>query len=410
MNPDKYISNFSLKLYILFQRMPFLRRCKIFMFYIDTILLLFIKKPKHIHNNKKQILVTYNFAFGDGIIWLCSAKHIREIYPKNEYDITLICQKGLNQLYEKENIFDRVIPFDLTKSTFNLKVRFKLFKLLREKYYDIVLDPIGAAECTTNVFMCRATVAKEKITILDTTLKLKLCPKWLIKSVYTKIIKVDRPNLSLIEFYAEFFRGLGMKNFKVALEKPVDMASDLDIPDKYFVIFPSASTYLKCWPIDRYVELTKKIYKKTGLMLLLCGTEKDRKIIDEYKEYLKNQVPYCDIVGKTKLLEFINIIKRASLVVTNDTSTYHIAVVCEVPVAIITGGYTYNRYVEYKFSKDNNYKKPCIVVNKMPCFNCDNRCPYLTKNDRIWPCLDKITISYAWDKIEKLIEENGIGR
>lgn len=410
MKSDKYISNFSLKLYILFQKNPFLRKFKIVMFYIDTILLLFIKKPKPIENKKKQILIIYNFAFGDGVIWLCSTKKIREIYPSDSYEITLICQNGLNYLYEKEEIFDRIIPFNLTAATFNLKIRYILYKLLRSRYYDIVLDPIGVAECTTNVFMSHALVAKEKITILDTTLKKKLCPQWLINSIYTKIIEVKKTNLSLIEFYAEFMRGLGLKDFSVSFEKPLSIPTTHDLPKEYFIIFPSASTYLKCWPIDRYADITKKIYQKTGMKLLLCGTEKDKDIIEQYKIILNNEVPYCDIVGKTKLLEFVDIIKKASLVVTNDTSTYHIAAVSEVPVAIIAGGYTYSRYVKYDFEGKKEFKEPCIIVKKMPCFDCDNRCPYINNKSKIWPCLDQVTSNYAWGKIEKLIEDNHIGR
>ncbi|MFA5407247.1 MAG: hypothetical protein WC343_00580, partial [Bacilli bacterium] len=253
MKSDKYISNYSLKLYILFQRHPFLRRLKILMLFIDSVLLILIKKPKQQENIKKQILVIYNFAFGDGVIWLCSAQKLKEIYPSSEYEITLICQKGLHYLYENQHFFDQIIPLDLTSATYNIKSRYKLYKKLRTRRYDIVLDPIGVAECTTNVFMSQAVVAKEKISILDTTLKIKLCPQWLIKRIYTKIIEIKKPHLSLLEFYAEFIRGLSKSNFPVSLYKPIGEKLRLKVPRKYFVIFPSASTYLKCWPLENYV-------------------------------------------------------------------------------------------------------------------------------------------------------------
>lgn len=409
MKSDKYLPNIFIKLNAFLQKHQILRKLKILSFFIDFFLLIFIKKPKEIKHAKKQIILVYNLALGDSIVWLCSLKEIRKLYPKKDCEITLICQKGIHQLFEKKIFFDNVLPFNFTESTINLKKRFHVFKLLRKKYYDIMLDPIGVAECTTNVFMSRAIVAKEKVTILDRTLKISTCPKWLVKSIYTRVIEINKPNLSLIEYYSEFVRELGLKNFKVSFEKPISLKPNLKLPNKYFIIFPSASTYLKCWPIERYVELTKKIYKKTGLILLLCGTDKDKSIIDKYKELLNNEVPFCDIIGKTKLLEFIDVIKKASLVITNDTSTYHIAVVCEIPVAIIVGGYTYNRYVKYNFERKKEFKTPCIVVNKMPCFDCDNRCPYIENKSKIWPCLDKVTIGYAWKKVEVLIDDNHLG-
>lgn len=404
MKKEKYISNFSLKLYNLCQRIPFLRYLKVLLYFSDAVLLFFIRKPKYKKRKKKEVLVIYNYAFGDGVIWLCSGRQLRKLYPKEQYNITLICQKGIHSLYENENIFDKVIPYNLTKATFNLKIRFELFKLLRENFYDLVLDPIGVAECTTNVFMSRALVSKEKITILDQTLESYLCPKWIYNKIYTKVINVNVKNLSLLEFYAEFIRGLGLKNFEVKFDKIKINKFKVELPKEYYIIFPSASTMLKRWPVERYAEIIHRIYKKTKLPILFCGTNSDVNSINELKA-LVSDVPQYDIVNKTTLLEFIEVVKRAKFVITNDTSTYHIAVTNEVPVTIITGGYTYDRYVKYNFKNMNKYLKPYIVTSELKCFNCDNKCKLLKKNDKIWPCLDKVTIEKAWDTINQMLED-----
>ncbi|MBQ8891795.1 MAG: glycosyltransferase family 9 protein [Bacilli bacterium] len=401
---ENYMSNFSLKLYNICQKYPIFRSFKVILYFVDAVLLLFIRKPKKVEQKKKEIFVMYNYAFGDGVIFLCSFRHIRELYPNSDYNITFICQKGLQSIYEDANIFDEVIPFNLTGATFNLKERFKLFKILRSKRYDIVLDPIGANECTTNVFMSRALCSYEKITILDKTISKQLCPKWLYKKIYTKIIEVNTPNLSLIEFYSEFLRGLGLNEFKVKLEPFKSRKIDIKLPEKYYIVFPSASTLLKRWPVERYAAIVKKIYEKTKMPILFCGTKSDLASIEELKELIAD-IPYYDIVGQTNLLDFIEVIKRAQFVITNDTSTYHIAVVNEVPVAIITGGYTYDRYVSYEFEGNNNFRKPYIIVNKMPCFNCDNRCVKLSTGNGLWPCLNDITVDYAWSIIEKMIDK-----
>ena len=401
---DNYISNFSLKLYNICQKYPIFRKYKILLYFIDAILLLFIRKPLKTKNSKKKVLIIYNYAFGDGIIFLCSFKHIRKIYPKKEYTISLICQKGLQSIYENTSIFDEVIPYDLTKSTFSLHERFNLFKLLRKKYYDVVLDPIGANECTTNVFMCRAISAAQKITIIDTTIDKKLCPPWMYKKIYSEIIEVKEKNLSLISYYAEFIKGLGLKDFKVKLEHTPSRKITINLPKEYYIVFPSASTLLKRWPIDRYAQIIRRMYQKTKLPVLFCGTSNDLNSINELKSKISD-IPQYNIVGKTNLLDFIEIVKRAKYVITNDTSTYHIAVTNEVPVAIITGGYTYNRYVLYDFPDADKYKKPYIIVNQMPCFNCDNRCDKLKDGNGLWPCLDKITVDYAWKIISKMIDK-----
>lgn len=404
-NKQNYSSSFSLKLYNLCQRFPFLRKLKVLLYFVDGLALLFIKKPKYIKRKKREILVMYNYAFGDGVIWLCTARELRKIYPKKDYKITLICQKGINSIYENEKIFDEIIPFPLTKATFDLKTRFSLYKLLRKKYYDIVLDPIGVAECTTNVFMSRALVAKEKITLLDATLDKYLCPKWLYKKVYTKIIEIKESNLSLLEFYAYLIRGLGRPDYEVELHKINVKKINVDLPNEYYIIFPSASTHLKRWPIDRYASIARKVYEKTKLPILFCGTNSDLDSINELKKLIKD-IPSYDIVGKTTLLEFIGVIKKARFVITNDTSTYHIAVTNEIPVTLISGGYTYSRYCEYNFKNKDKYLRPYLAMSNDKCFNCDNVCKYLKSRDKVWPCLDKVTVDMAWNVIEKMIDEN----
>ena len=397
-----YQSSFSLRLYRLFQRNSWLRYLKIAYYFIDACLLVFIKKPRGVTGNKKKIFIIYNYAFGDGVIWLQSMMNIRLLYNQEDYHITLICQNGLHHLYVNAGVFDRVIPFDLTRATFDLKMRFRLFKLLREEYYDLVLDPIGVSEFTTNVFMARALCAREKKTLKDITLPSYL-PTFIAKQIYTEIFFLNKPKTSLIEYYAYFLKMLGLKDFYVGFESVYTGTVSIEVPDEYFIVFPSASTEMKKWPLERYAELIEKVYHEVGIPVLFCGTHSDAPEVNRLKELV--DIPFVDIVAKTSLLEFIAVIHKAKFVITNDTSTYHIALANQVPVAIITGGYTYSRYVGYQFERMEEFKKPYIVVHQMDCFDCDNRCKILSKSDQLWPCLEKITVEDAWIVVKKLIND-----
>ena len=111
------------------------------MYFIDWILLFFIKKPRKKESSKKKVLIIYNLALGDTVVFSCALKNIRKMYPKEEYEVIIACQKGLNKIYEKLELFDKVIPLDFMKAAVNLKERYLLFKKLREEYYDIIIDP-----------------------------------------------------------------------------------------------------------------------------------------------------------------------------------------------------------------------------------------------------------------------------
>ena len=193
-----YISSTFRKFVGLFQKNLLLRKMKVIMYYFDEVLLFFIKKPKYIKSKKKKVLLIYNLAFGDGVIFRCSAKNIRKVYPKNHYEITLLCQKGIDSLYKNDDLYDKIIPIDYNKSTINIKERFKNFKILRKYAYDIILDPIGIFEWTTNILYTKAAVGNEKIGLIDINTK-QYCNKNKINKIYDNIVKIEKPNLSLIE-------------------------------------------------------------------------------------------------------------------------------------------------------------------------------------------------------------------
>ena len=221
------------------------------------------------------------------------------------------------------------------------------------------------------------------------------------KKIYDKIIEIHNEKITLIEHYYEFFNKLTNNKFNISFIDLPSKEVEMDIPKEYFIIYPSASSKLKKWPIDRFAKIAQKIVDKTGLPLILCGTKVDKEDNDKLKQLVPG-IEILDFTDKTQILEFIGIIKNAKFVITNDTGIYHISVISQVPVTIVAGGYTYNRYMKYEF--ENNYKKPYVVIEKQQCFNCENRCKYTKEMNAIWPCLDKITVDQAWKVIENMID------
>ena len=399
MENNKYINDRFVKTNNAMLKSRKLKKIKSIMYYVDRNLNIYVRKPKKQDNNKKRVLIVFNLALGDGVVFLCAIKNIRKLYPEKDYILDIACQKGLESIYTNIGIFDTIIPLEFTKGTVSVKERYNIIKRLNNNYYDLVLDPVGANECSTNVLMTRNAKAEKKIGAIMEMLP-RSCSKHIIKKTYNEIKKIK--SKSLIEQYYEFFYDKYNVEF---IDLPCEKVN-LDIPEKYYVLFPSASTELKRWPMDRYVEIVRRIYKKTKLPLLICGTNSDKKSYDELRELIKyDNIPIIDVLGKTNLLSFFEIIKKAQFVITNDTSTYHIAVISQTPVAIIAGGYVYDKYILYDFKGKEKYKRPYVIVNKMKCFNCYNECSTVNEGHGVWPCLYKISVDYAWKIIEKMIEK-----
>lgn len=273
-----------------------------------------------------------------------------------------------------------------------------MLKQIRKNSYDIAIDPIGCEECSPNVYFMNAVSAGKKIGIISATDKEIQCPKWLRKRIYTDIIYNPTKNLHKVKYYTYFwskYSGMNLKPKLIQFSYPYQRA-----PEHYFIVFPSASTEIKRWAVENYVEITKKVFQQTKYPLVLCGTEQDREIVNKFVAELKEEVPYINLIGKTSIKEFIGLIGKADLVITNDTSTYHIAVMQKRKTCVITGGYVYDTFINYQ-CEEYGYPKPEIVYQKKPCMNCYNKCIY--KVETMYPCVSENTVEEVWKAVQRLV-------
>ncbi|MDD5867413.1 MAG: glycosyltransferase family 9 protein [Lachnospiraceae bacterium] len=376
-----------------------LQRIRSLFFVIDSAILLTLKKPKK-KTGKKKVLIVYNMALGDGIMFYGVSQYLREIWPTEQYELTIACQKAFKDLYIARGIYDKVLPLDFTGATINLKKRRDLFRLLRSEYYDILLDPVGSEECTTNIFASRAACSDKKIGVVNRALPQQLSNKKR-RSIYTDVIELEQENMHLIQYYAEIMKRLGANDCVASPASLPEIKPPVKLPEKFFIVFPVASMDVKKWDVKNYAYIAKKIQEETGLPLVICGTEHDRPSIEEMLSYIPD-ITYVDVIGKTNIIEFTSVIGKAEYVVTNDTSAYHIAVARGVKTFMVCGGYTYDRYAHYQYAS-LGYRDPYLITKHMDCYNCNNHCIY---NDfKVFPCIERVTKEDAWDVISHVINE-----
>ena len=375
---------------------------KYLVYFLDRILCIFIKKPKKDLNAKKQVLILANLGLGDAMNFLSVAEKYRKAYPKDKYEITLYVSNHLDELMKKETDFDNVELVPFNQIVTDIKKRINLIKKIRKTYYTAVIDIMGVTGCTPSMYLMAIAVAEEKISIINKAYS--ICPKFFCKRIYTKLIEINNKEITNIEYYHYLANELfNIKDDTIKFHKIKEIELKIDLPKEYYIVYPSASLDKKKWEYEKYAELIEKIYVETKLPVVFCGTNSDIKDVEEVTKNIKT-AKYINILGKTSVLEFIEVIRRAKFVITNDTGAYHIALGLEVPVSIITGGYTYDGFVTYNF-KNNPYKKPYIITNKRECFNCNSNCKYLEKGQEKWPCLQAVTVDYAWKIVEKMIDD-----
>ncbi len=108
--------------------------------------------------------------------------------------------------------------------------------------------------------------------------------------------------------------------------------------DKIFVGINPGAAYgpAKCWPVERYKELAKRLLNLSkDIYVLVFGTASENNVGREIRAVNLERV--FNLCGKTTLMEAICTISMLNLMVTNDSGLMHIAAACNIPIVAIFG-------------------------------------------------------------------------
>ena len=299
----------------------------------------------------KRILIIKPSALGDIILALPALSALRRSFPNAR--ISWFVRPEFAPLITGHPYISDIILFDrkqLSKwwcepKSFNA-LR-SLVKQLKTGRFDLVFDFQGLFRTG---YFSRVTGCKRRFGMAGA--------RELAHLFYTDKISQDASSIHLVDYYLKMAAAAGAKQVEEEFKLPEDAgaAEQIDkllksqgVNGKYAVIVPGAAQVNKRWPIERFRELAGKIDERFGLSVVATGTQGER----EYIEAIGKRV--INLAGKTTVRELIPLMKKASLVVSNDTGPGHIAAALGVPMVMIFGPTNPARVCPYK-------RPECVVA------------------------------------------------
>lgn len=384
-------------------KFPGLQKIRLIFYFFDSLILFFIKRPKkNINARKEKIIIFFTHGLGDCAMFCSAIDYIKESFPEDKYELTLSCNSNYTDLFK--NKIKKILSVDYQKTSINPLYRIKFLKKMREEYWDIAIDPFSCDECFPNVFAMNAICAGKKTGALITQRKKYQCPKWLRNKIYDEIIFIKEPNLHKNKHYALFFSELTKKKIKPVIQK-IKFNRTMALPEKYIVVYPSASVDAKRWPVERFAEITKRIVEKQKYTVVCLGTKNDEDITEEFINKITPFASVKNFVGKTSVMQLVEILGRADMVLTNDTSIYHLTIGTGTKVCVVSGGYAYNTVLNYSsedYGKEINSRIK-IMAHKSECMDCNNLCN--KKFKKCYPCVEEVSVNEVWQAVNQLLGE-----
>ena len=343
---------------------------------------------------KEGVLLVRLDLIGDFVLWLDSAQAYRHLYPNKK--ITLVVNSACADLAMTQPHWDEVIGVNVQRLRTDFGYRLRTLIRLRWRNIAIAIQPTFSRELIGDLAL-RSTRAPERIGYTGDTNNILATQKAQTDSWYSKLI-VNEPSCTMeLNINAHFVRELGYNDFLSdvpVLARTTTLSTNLRFSKPYVVIAPGASWQPKMWPIDNFAELIRQLGSQFDIQFLLCGDKNDYALCDTLAQKVRLD-NLTNLAGKTSLSELVEIIRSATLVISNDSSSVHIAAATGTPVVCVLGGGHFGRFLPYKIEHSIRAPLPVILVNQMVCFGCRWLCKFTPLHENVVPCISNVTLHDA---------------
>lgn len=326
-------------------------------------------------------------AIGDFVLWLDSAKHYRQAFPQQH--LTLIANSIWADLARQLPYWDEVIAIDVRRLLRHPWYRWQTLHRIRAAGFDIAIQPTFSRVLLQGDSVLRATGARQRIGSTGDLSNISTQDKATGDSWYTRLIPTSQATMTELERNAEFVSELTGRVIEATLPAiPALNITQRHMPDSaFFIVVPGASWTGRQWPVINFIQATQLIAEKYGLLPLLCGSAAERDLCQQLADGLT--VSCQNLAGETSLPELVELIRKATLLVSNETSAIHIAAAVATPSVCILGGGHYGRFMPYPPPSGEH---SLAATHRMSCYNCNWKCNQPHTLGEAMPCIAHIKV------------------
>jgi ADP-heptose:LPS heptosyltransferase len=224
------------------------------------------------------------------------------------------------------------------------------------------------------------------------------------KYIYTSLKINVLPKVHIVDRYLKTVKSFGVKNDGAGLDYFISANEEIkkeDIPAShhagYIACVIGAAHYTKRWPIHRWKEFSKVIDHP----VILLGGKEDSAGGNEIAAV--DPVKIYNACGKFSINESADIVRKAKVVISNDTGLMHIAAAYKRPVISLWGNTvpSFGMYPYYGASPDQSKSLFDILqTNNLWCRPCSkigySKCPL-----GHFKCMEKIEVREVLAAVKK---------
>jgi heptosyltransferase II len=255
---------------------------------------------------------------GDAILTLPVIDELRSYLPQAE--ITVLTGPRPSELFEDNPYIKRTIIYD--KHSF-LSRKLGLLRMLRNERFDVVVD---LRNSLFGLFLPAAYKTSAFLRIPARIKHMRDRHLYRIRDIgkVSGLVKTEILHRSLAHYQTDAL-------YIEKILKENGIRSD----EKIVIVSAGARSATKRWPRDKFLELIEALHKEYKSRFILIGDQEDAPV----NKYIAGtcKVPILDLSARTTLKQAAVLLKRAAILITNDSANLHLASYLDVPLVAIFG-------------------------------------------------------------------------
>jgi len=325
----------------------------------------------------KILFVTLS-NIGDCILTLPVLDLLREKFPQSS--ITCLVPPRPKEIFSNNPLIEKVIIFDKHAKLID---KIKLFFSLSREKFDLVVD-------LRNSFFGAFLPAKKRSSPFR---------KISSKIKHMKDRHLFWAGFSEYSVRAKNYQSLAINSFDIDYIDNILGNEKIFKSNKLIVVAPGSRSHVKCWDKHNFSQLCSQLIKE-GEKIALVGDKFDQPTCLYVQQNSGEGV--LNLCAKTTINQLAALLKKAKLLVTNDSAVMHLASYLNVPVAAIFGPTDENKYGPWS-DKNIVIKKDifCRPCSKAQCRFGTLACLACIKPDEVFNQIKSIFADNYAEVLEK---------
>ncbi|OGX05609.1 MAG: lipopolysaccharide heptosyltransferase II [Omnitrophica bacterium RIFCSPLOWO2_12_FULL_50_11] len=340
---------------------------------------------------EKKVLITKLGAMGDLILAVPSFRMIRQRIP-HAY-IALLVDSKLMPLIQKCPYVDEFIAYDRSRTSSSWKRISMTGKWLRGRSFDLCIDLQNTWRTHVLAFLARIP-------------KRYGYRRGMAGFLLTHPVVYWDHQLGPVAHQFQVLKRVGITHMDDRMELWLEPQADREITERFeragvlhskhlvgFVLGASRRWPTKQWPVDYFLELSRRLIRRFECHIVLIGTVEDQKLAEVFSGARSNHV--LNETGNTTEMQLVSLIKRLDVLVTGDTAPLHVASAVGTKTVALFGPTDPKRHMP----SGNGH---VALVKRIPCQPCYRG---TCKNKVQLQCLREITVDEVFHVVTQHLRE-----